>query len=344
MKTGADHIESLRDGRTVYLHGQVVEDVVEHPAYRNAVRSAAHLYDFQAAPENLERMTFASPTSGVRVNRCWQLPHSYEELVQRREALTAWAEQTVEDIFILRADGSSREPANLTRNDYKDRGPTWYPNTDHGLWLTFFSNMRGSDYQIYAIRPNGTGLHALSEDIQHMAPRWFPDGRRLRTSAGFIDFSDGPSQDLEPMGAIPLRGRHPVLPNASWSRDGKLIAQTPATRAVRGVLDVFSQVRTRTSVHHNVRDADNVHYHVAGQAGNRWLDEHRFIFWDSDIGNAFLWDTEFQTASRIEGIDELGEFRYSRDGQEFVFSEDGRTLYRVRTEVDSDIWLLEMSK
>ncbi|MEE9148959.1 MAG: 4-hydroxyphenylacetate 3-hydroxylase N-terminal domain-containing protein, partial [Candidatus Tectomicrobia bacterium] len=94
MKTGADHIESLRDGRTVYLHGQVVEDVVEHPAYRNAVRSAAHLYDFQAAPENLERMTFASPTNGVRVNRCWQLPHSYGELVQRREALTAWAEQT----------------------------------------------------------------------------------------------------------------------------------------------------------------------------------------------------------------------------------------------------------
>ncbi len=94
MKTGADHIESLRDGRTVYLHGQVVEDVVEHPAYRNAVRSAAHLYDFQAAPENLERMTFASPTNGERVNRCWQLPHSYGELVQRREALTAWAEQT----------------------------------------------------------------------------------------------------------------------------------------------------------------------------------------------------------------------------------------------------------
>ena len=58
MKTGADHIESLRDGRTVYLHGQVVEDVVEHPAYRNAVRSAAHLYDFQAAPENLERTTW----------------------------------------------------------------------------------------------------------------------------------------------------------------------------------------------------------------------------------------------------------------------------------------------
>jgi 4-hydroxyphenylacetate 3-monooxygenase len=94
MKTGADHIHSLRDGRQVYLDGQLVDDVVEHPAYRNAVRSVARLYDFQAAPANLERLTFVSPTSGNRSNRCWQLPCSYAELVQRREALSAWAELT----------------------------------------------------------------------------------------------------------------------------------------------------------------------------------------------------------------------------------------------------------
>ena len=34
MKTGADHIHSLHDGRQVYLDGQLVDDVVEHPAYR----------------------------------------------------------------------------------------------------------------------------------------------------------------------------------------------------------------------------------------------------------------------------------------------------------------------
>jgi 4-hydroxyphenylacetate 3-monooxygenase len=94
MKTGADHLNSLHDGRTVYLDGQLIQDVVGHPAYRNAMCSAARLYDFQAASENRERMTFVSPTGGDRVNRCWQLPHSYAELVQRREALTAWAELT----------------------------------------------------------------------------------------------------------------------------------------------------------------------------------------------------------------------------------------------------------
>jgi hypothetical protein len=57
VKNGADHIESVRDGRAVYLNGKLVHDVSVHPAYRNAVGSAAALYDYQAKPENVERMT-----------------------------------------------------------------------------------------------------------------------------------------------------------------------------------------------------------------------------------------------------------------------------------------------
>jgi 4-hydroxyphenylacetate 3-monooxygenase len=91
-KTGADHVASLRDGRAIYLDGKPVADVTTHPAFRNAVASAAALYDFQARPENLELMTFAPDGSGRRVSRCWQMPTCYEELVARRTALTVWAE------------------------------------------------------------------------------------------------------------------------------------------------------------------------------------------------------------------------------------------------------------
>jgi 4-hydroxyphenylacetate 3-monooxygenase len=90
-KTGAEHIKSLRDGRTVYIDGQLVADVTEHPAFRNAVKSAAMLYDFQAKPENIELMTFVPDGSNRRVNRAWQMPRSYSEMVQRRKAMQAWA-------------------------------------------------------------------------------------------------------------------------------------------------------------------------------------------------------------------------------------------------------------
>ena len=91
-KTGAMHLNALRDGREIFLKGERVNDVTEHPAYRNSVATSALLYDFQAAPENIETLTFISPDSGERVNRCWQLPESYEELLVRRHALELWAE------------------------------------------------------------------------------------------------------------------------------------------------------------------------------------------------------------------------------------------------------------
>jgi 4-hydroxyphenylacetate 3-monooxygenase len=94
VKDGAAHIKSLQDGREVFLDGKRVEDVTTHPAYRNAVASAAALYDFQAAPENQERMTFESPTSpGTRVNQAWLKPTTLDEMIKRREAMTLWAEQ-----------------------------------------------------------------------------------------------------------------------------------------------------------------------------------------------------------------------------------------------------------
>ena len=89
VKTGDQHLESLRDGREVMLRGQRIEDVTTHDAYKNSVASAAHLYDFQA--ENTETMTFASPTTGEQVNKAWLLPTSYLELRDRREALERWA-------------------------------------------------------------------------------------------------------------------------------------------------------------------------------------------------------------------------------------------------------------
>ena len=91
-RDGKSYLESLRDGREIILMGKRVEDVTTDPAFRNSVASFASLYDFQCQPENVEKMTFVSPTSGERVSRAWQLPTNYDEMVERREALEASAE------------------------------------------------------------------------------------------------------------------------------------------------------------------------------------------------------------------------------------------------------------
>ena len=93
IKNGTEHLRALRDGRQVFINGEVVRDTTEHPAFRNSIGSVCRLYDFQSRPENRELMTFApSDGSDDRANRMWQLPTSYEELIARRRALEAWAE------------------------------------------------------------------------------------------------------------------------------------------------------------------------------------------------------------------------------------------------------------
>ena len=90
-RDGRAYLEKIRDdGRDVRLYGKRVPDVTTHFGFQNSVNSYAALYDFQSAPENIELMTFTSPSTGERVNRAWQCPRSYQELIQRREAMVAW--------------------------------------------------------------------------------------------------------------------------------------------------------------------------------------------------------------------------------------------------------------
>lgn len=92
IKTGQQHLDSIRDNRTIFLNGEIVSDVTSHPAFRNATATVGRLYDFQAETKNVELMTFPVLGKNIRVNRAWQLPRSYEELAERRKALTAWSE------------------------------------------------------------------------------------------------------------------------------------------------------------------------------------------------------------------------------------------------------------
>jgi 4-hydroxyphenylacetate 3-monooxygenase len=165
-RTGAAHLKSLQDGRAVYIDGAKVDDVTEHRAFHHAVRSAALLYDFQARPENIERMTFLPPSGTARVNRCWEMPRSYDELVRRREALVAWSETNcgfmgrspdhvastlvgqVMGIEVFRRHGEARAKALLDYFDYA---------RSRDLFLTYV-----------LINPQGDRSKAQREQEEHL--------------------------------------------------------------------------------------------------------------------------------------------------------------------------------
>ena len=43
--TSQEYLESLRDGREIWIYGERVKDVTTHPAFRNTVRMLGRLYD-----------------------------------------------------------------------------------------------------------------------------------------------------------------------------------------------------------------------------------------------------------------------------------------------------------
>jgi 4-hydroxyphenylacetate 3-monooxygenase len=94
MRSGADYLKSLKDGRQIFLDGEKVGDVTSHKALREAARSMARLFDIAAAPDMRDRMTFTSPKTGEPVLRAYQIPHSHADLAARRLFSETWAEAT----------------------------------------------------------------------------------------------------------------------------------------------------------------------------------------------------------------------------------------------------------
>ena len=84
LKTGAEHLESLRDGRVVYIGSEKVTDVTTHVAFRNAARSIAAIYDMKAAPENREAASFEE--GGERFS-AYFLPARSRQDLEKRTAL-----------------------------------------------------------------------------------------------------------------------------------------------------------------------------------------------------------------------------------------------------------------
>lgn len=83
LKTGKEHLESLRDGRKVYIGSELVEDVTTHPAFKNAAQSFAMLYDRKADPENRDVMSFEE--DGERFSSWFLMPRTRDDLIKRME-------------------------------------------------------------------------------------------------------------------------------------------------------------------------------------------------------------------------------------------------------------------
>ncbi|WP_300683462.1 4-hydroxyphenylacetate 3-hydroxylase N-terminal domain-containing protein [Nocardioides sp.] len=85
MRTGADYRAALDDGRTVYVDGERVKNVADHPAFAGVVETMAGIYDASCEPGSV----LVDPETGELA--IFTTPYTAEQHERRKVALEEWS-------------------------------------------------------------------------------------------------------------------------------------------------------------------------------------------------------------------------------------------------------------
>lgn len=141
LKTGSDHLESLRDGRVVYIGSERVADVTTHPAFRNAARSMAAIYDLKRSdPEH------SFEENGERYSSYFLRARTRDDLLKRTRLHRAIADMS-HGLLGRSPDHVSSFVTGMAMN------PSVFGRFEKNL-LDYYEHMRREDvYGVYAVIP-----------------------------------------------------------------------------------------------------------------------------------------------------------------------------------------------
>lgn len=87
FRTPKQYLESLRDGRVVYVNGQRVDDLTSHPLTQDWAHKMAEDYEAFRNQETRDIFVAKDPETGEEVDRLMLLPRSPEDLLARARAI-----------------------------------------------------------------------------------------------------------------------------------------------------------------------------------------------------------------------------------------------------------------
>ena len=87
IRTAAEYLDSIRDGRQVWINGEKVDDVPTHPMFKPVVDIRARIYEMQHDAATRDTMTYEEDGETFAVGL--KLPHTQEDWYRKREATDA---------------------------------------------------------------------------------------------------------------------------------------------------------------------------------------------------------------------------------------------------------------
>lgn len=288
----------------------------------------ALVYGQRVTSENLWQIGF-DPVRGEVMGTATQLTQGLKRYAQftfapdelRFAYLTRSEPQ--QDLAIASPTGAPLQ--RLTDDGAQDIYPRWSAD---GNWIAFISD-RGGKYEIWKIRPDGTGLTPITHEPGHdvISPVWLPDSKRLsyqiRGGDGYIVNAERPAAEQTPQR---LAGQTPSgFLGWDWSPDGQLLAgwqsQTPTQQ--RG-LAVYSLPQQR---YERLNDLG---------AFPIWMNDGRRLLFRDFERRLFVIDRVTGKQRELYALpppNRLGHHAISRDNRRIYFTSESS---------DADLWLLKL--
>ena len=162
LMTGSQYEESLRKrDLVVYLFGERIGNVVDHPLIRPSMNAVALTYDLAHRPEHAEIMTAASHLTGRRINRFTHIHQSTDDLVKKSKmgrllgSLTGCCFQRCVGMDALNA-------LSITTHDLDTRRKTDY----HRRFLKFLEYVQENDLTCDGAMTDPKGDRSLAPHAQ----------------------------------------------------------------------------------------------------------------------------------------------------------------------------------
>jgi 4-hydroxyphenylacetate 3-monooxygenase len=89
LRTGQDYIESLRDGREVWIDGEQVGDIATHPAFAPMVSVRARIYDLAREAGTAGLLTYADEETAERCATTSRPPRTRDDWRAKRDSVDA---------------------------------------------------------------------------------------------------------------------------------------------------------------------------------------------------------------------------------------------------------------
>ena len=119
-RTGEQFLQNLADDRSIWVGGEKVSDVANHPAFSGAAHALAEVFDLQH--READACLMPDPETGEPINISHIIPRSREDLIKRHKCLERISE------FSVGLMGRTPDYMNVTFAGFAGRDDEWAVN------------------------------------------------------------------------------------------------------------------------------------------------------------------------------------------------------------------------